>query len=722
MAPNVDGQTQVSREYFYAKYDSTHGDNVDTSTIDRNDSAAKSVFDRARQDLESGVNTKLVGNQSLSEKLSNLSQQIQAKYEAVLNALGINYETTQEGANCADSQFDSESNNNINDIKKSIDDAIKAAEKEIEQAQKGNEEQQQLTTYAKNGESFKATAKRLGFEEGTEDYAKFVQANSDAAGRSHGGWFKVGEDVIIPDELKGKVAEGGILTKEEGDAEVQKYADAQAAKRRAAAAAKKERMENLGLKDEKNKGKKMTYTVNGKEQTYTVVGSSKENGRILVKGQDGYHYVSHDGKLLKDAYVAGTTSRVKNGQVKLGKETYNVSKDNSGRTIVTDSNGKLASARSADGKNLKLDYVQNKQRLESSGAAAKMQQLKSAYQNAQSSFDAQMDKDGWAADVADGVSHLWNNSFINLTGNTASQVSAELDEYKQKLSDMEDAYKKGDIETFNKLQQELSSKNITDRVAKYNQSQDDGAAAVKTTAVVAASAAAAVATGGTSLVATAAVAGASTAAARMAVEVSDLASNNIDGDVSANLDNIAEQALVEGTVAALTAGTMKGVGDKILAKGVGVATSRTANTVTETGLSVVKNGADDTAGALVKAGTKSLDKTGGGIVKSAGNASASSGGKTAANATASAASQNTSVLSTVNNLCSKVQNGGISALSDAEQKQLSQILGKSVDELKTLGTKDGKSLYRELALKFHPDRNSGDEVAQAIFQLLGHLV
>ena len=41
--------------------------------------------------------------------------------------------------------------------------------------------QGQMISYAKNGESFRATARRLGFEPGTPEYDAFVKANSNAA-------------------------------------------------------------------------------------------------------------------------------------------------------------------------------------------------------------------------------------------------------------------------------------------------------------------------------------------------------------------------------------------------------------------------------------------------------------------------------------------------------------------------------------------------------------
>ena len=62
-----------------------------------------------------------------------------------------------------------------------------------------------INTYAKNGESFEATMKRLGITE-EDDIAIFKAANKEALSRSKGGWFKVGEnEVVIPKQLVEKL-------------------------------------------------------------------------------------------------------------------------------------------------------------------------------------------------------------------------------------------------------------------------------------------------------------------------------------------------------------------------------------------------------------------------------------------------------------------------------------------------------------------------------------
>ena len=82
------------------------------------------------------------------------------------------------------------------------------------------EEKKDLITYAKNGETFKQTAERLGFKTGTPEYEEFLNANAQANKRK---WFIVGEDVIIPKSLLDKVNQEEVLNEEQGKAEIEKY-------------------------------------------------------------------------------------------------------------------------------------------------------------------------------------------------------------------------------------------------------------------------------------------------------------------------------------------------------------------------------------------------------------------------------------------------------------------------------------------------------------------
>lgn len=202
--------------------------------------------------------------------------------------------------------------------------------------------------------------------------------------------------------------------------------------------------------------------------------------------------------------------------------------------------------------------------------------------DAQKALTQQLKEDGWAGDVADGVSVLWGSD------NRAVKVQADIDKTKSNLKDLETASKARDQQFRAKFKEiygvaynhdniqayknspsdenykkAFGNNNIGNRVAVYNQSQKDGAAAVKSTGVIAASTAAAFATGGMSVVATAVAIGATTATARIVMDTTDLATNQVDGDVSENIDNITQQAVQEGLIAGSTAGLMKGVSIKM---------------------------------------------------------------------------------------------------------------------------------------------------------------
>ncbi len=58
------------------------------------------------------------------------------------------------------------------------------------------------------------------------------------------------------------------------------------------------------------------------------------------------------------------------------------------------------------------------------------------YNSAVASFNTQMKKDGWAGDVADGISKLWNNNLWNATGNTASMVKDDLKKYRTQTAEL----------------------------------------------------------------------------------------------------------------------------------------------------------------------------------------------------------------------------------------------------------------------------------------------
>ncbi len=62
--------------------------------------------------------------------------------------------------------------------------------------------------------------------------------------------------------------------------------------------------------------------------------------------------------------------------------------------------------------------------------------MQKSYNAALTSFNGQMKKDGWAGDVADGISKLWNNNLWNVTGNTADMVRADLKQYRAQTAEL----------------------------------------------------------------------------------------------------------------------------------------------------------------------------------------------------------------------------------------------------------------------------------------------
>lgn len=340
---------------------------------------------------------------------------------------------------------------------------------------------------------------------------------------------------------------------------------------------------------------------------------------------------------------------------------------------------------------------------------------KNILSQAKADFENQLANDGWAGKTADAVSWLWGSE------NRAVKVRADIERYDTQLQELERArlqgkeqfktkfkeifgvdYNSESVQNYinepsdeNYLKAYGSKNDIARRVAKYNESQQKGAAAVKTTVVVAASAAAAVATGGASLAATAAVAGASTAAARTLVEVSDLATNDVDGDVNMdNLNNIANQAMKEGLIAGATAGIVKGAG-ALAGKGASAASSTASSA--ESGL--VRTGTSASESTLVKAGSPV-----GGLVKATGGASKGAG-STAGNAASSAAGSasqaaSQSTKSFISGLYGKVANTGLKNLTSQESSKLAKVLGITPEKLANLSKKE----CIELIKKFHPDR------------------
>ena len=93
-------------------------------------------------------------------------------------------------------------------------------------------------------------------------------------------------------------------------------------------------------------------------------------------------------------------------------------------------------------KKLDLKPISAQSRQLRQGIVSRMQK---SYNAAATSFNGQMKKDGWAGDVADGISKLWNNNLWNLTGNTADMVRADLKQYRAQTADLRESISRQDF-------------------------------------------------------------------------------------------------------------------------------------------------------------------------------------------------------------------------------------------------------------------------------------
>ena len=74
------------------------------------------------------------------------------------------------------------------------------------------------------------------------------------------------------------------------------------------------------------------------------------------------------------------------------------------------------------------------------------------YNSAKSSFEKRLKKDGWAGDVADGISAIWNNDIVEITGNRAEYVQRDLDAYKRQIEKLKKSMENGTFkETFKEI-------------------------------------------------------------------------------------------------------------------------------------------------------------------------------------------------------------------------------------------------------------------------------
>lgn len=376
-----------------------------------------------------------------------------------------------------------------------------------------------------NGESVADLAKKFGV---TEEEIK--NANKELLDKNKK--FSVGDEVKIPKEIEAdekalqgrKSSEGAkadyeLQKKKEAQAALRRQqAAAQAAAKKAQAAAQEAQYKAAGLINHKGQGTKVTgHYKSGKQETFTVIGEAG-NGRKLAKDKNGKLVtVAHDGVILKESYVQASNLYSK------GKKIQGKIKDKTGKLVTKEfveipGMGKLPHGRKAvvdakgrtfimaqDGVVLSDEYIAKSNaadviRKDSKVAQAQtLDMLESQLSSAKAAFNEQMKQDGWAGDLADGVSVLWGSD------NRASKVREDFAKYSNTIKELKAAAQKGDAIFEAKFQEKFGVKynksavadylmrptaanyrkafgtkqSIGERVAKYNESQQAGAGWVK---------------------------------------------------------------------------------------------------------------------------------------------------------------------------------------------------------------------------------------------------
>lgn len=445
--------------------------------------------------------------------------------------------------------------------------------------------------------------------------------------------FAVGDEIKVPGEIEAdspalqnrKDAQGAkqdALIQQQRDARaaaIREQRTAAAAVRKARAAAQEAQYRQMGLKNHKGRGTKVTgHYKSGKKETFTVIGEAG-NGRKLVKGKNGkISTVAHDGTVLKESYVQNTNlyasgkkvkGKIKGKDGKLHSTTFAEVPNGKlphGRKTVVDAKGRTW-IMAQDGTILDNKYVAKSNYADkikaNKGTAQKVtvNMMSNQLDQAQAAFDKQMNADGWAEDVADGISVLWGSN------NRASKVKEDLKTYRNNINQLKNAAKQGDAQFKTKFKQiygvnynqnaianyylrptkanyqkAFGTKNdIGYRVAKYNESQKAGGEWVKTGGKVVtgiAAVATAIPSGGASIGAYATglgLAGVATAAADIAIDVSNKAVSK-EGLQDGELGQYVKDGVIDGTITVATLGTSKIVKGGYTAYKAAKATSKAA--------------------------------------------------------------------------------------------------------------------------------------------------
>lgn len=304
----------------------------------------------------------------------------------------------------------------------------------------------------------------------------------------------------------------------------------------------KEVGEQLQVLDTKGQGSKISgkYS-NGKSEEFTLIGSLPKGRKAAVDDKGNIKVISHDGNILKSEYLE---------------------------------------------KDARIDQMKNNPEVGRNTTSALLDGM---LDNATEAFEAQMAEDGWAADVADGISNLWG--WAQEDGNQAWRVRRDLKEYKADIAELKQAASKNDQQAFNTKFKQMfgvdynqkavaayaldqteanyqkafgSKNNIGARVANYNSSQQTGGAVVKGSATVAAGIAIGVATGGTGFAALGAAAVGS-GASSFAINASDRMSSDVglkEGEINDILGNAmwdGASVFVGGAIGKASATLIRGV-------------------------------------------------------------------------------------------------------------------------------------------------------------------
>ena len=445
--------------------------------------------------------------------------------------------------------------------------------------------------------------------------------------------FAVGDEIKVPGEIEAdspalqnrKDAQGAkqdALIQQQRDARaaaIREQRAAAAAVRKARAAAQEAQYHQMDMKNHKGRGTKVTgHYKSGKKETFTVIGEAG-NGRKLVKGKNGkISTVAHDGTVLKESYVQNTNlyasgkkvkGKIKGKDGKLHSTTFAEVPNGKlphGRKTVVDAKGRTW-IMAQDGTILDNKYVAKSNYADkikaNKGTAQKVtvNMMSNQLDQAQAAFDKQMNADGWAEDVADGISVLWGSN------NRASKVREDLKTYRNNINQLKNAAKQGDAQFKTKFKQiygvnynqnaianyylrptkanyqkAFGTKNdIGYRVAKYNESQQAGGEWVKTGGKVVtgiAAVATAIPSGGASIGAYATglgLAGVATAAADIAIDVSNKAVSK-EGLQDGELGQYVKDGVIDGVITATTLGTSKIVKGGYTAYKAAKATSKAA--------------------------------------------------------------------------------------------------------------------------------------------------